>query len=89
MLHAYTEQIAEMERADQLPIAELKWIVASALSMKSKPDDWLTGMARNAVKPYAPAVAHALQRALRLGLVGPLGMGELDIPRLRASEGVG
>jgi hypothetical protein len=88
MLHAYASELAEMERHDQLPVAELKWLVASALGVKNtKPADWLSGFARDAVRPYAPAVAHALRKALRLGLVGPLGMGELDIPRLRASEG--
>ena len=88
MLHAYASEIAEAERHDQLPMAELKWLVASALGVRNtKPNDWLSGFARNATQPYAPAVAHALRKALRLGLVGPLGMGALDTPRLRASEG--
>ena len=88
MLHAYAEQMSEMERHDQMPIAELKWLVASALGVKNtKTHDWLTGLARQAVRPYEPAVAVALRLALRHKLVGPLALGEIDLHRLKASEG--
>lgn len=88
MLYAYTDQLAEMERHAQMPVAELKWLVASGLGVKNtKAADWLTGFARNAAKPYDAAVALALRAALRLKLVGPLALGEIDLERLRASEG--
>ena len=88
MLHAYAEQLSEMDRHNQMPIAELKWLVAGALRVKNtKPHDWLTGFARESARPYDPEVASALRLALRLNLVGPLAMGELDLGRLKASEG--
>ena len=87
MLYAYAEQLGETERHQQMPIAELKWLVASGLGVKNtKPHDWLTGFARNAERPYDPTVALALRQALRLRLVGPYAMGEIDLNRLRASE---
>ena len=88
MLHAYAEQLSEMERHDQMPIAELKWLVATALRVRgTKAHDWLTGFARSSARPYEPAVAMALRRALALKLVGPLALGEIDLQRLKASEG--
>jgi hypothetical protein len=88
MLRAYAEQLPEMERHQQMPIAELKWLIAGSSGVKNtKPHDWLTGLARESVRPYDASVAAALRLALSLRLVGPFAMGELDLPRLRASEG--
>lgn len=88
MLHAYAEQLSEMERHNQMPVAELKWLVAGALKVKNtKPHDWLTGLARDSARPYDPDVAIALRLALGLKLVGPLALGEIDLSRLKVSEG--
>jgi hypothetical protein len=88
MLYAYADQLAEMERHAQMPVAELKWLVASGHGVKNtSAHDWLTGFARSAARPYAPAVAAALRLALRLKLVGPLALGEIDLERLKNSEG--
>ena len=88
MLRAYAEQLPELERHSQMPVAELKWLVAGALGVKNtRPHDWLTGFARDTARPYDAGVAAALRLALALRLVGPEALGEIELDRLRASEG--
>lgn len=63
------EHRKERERAKQRPLAQLTWVVASALGGKSELGDWFTGIAREPRRLFGLNSEDAMTQTVLLGVM--------------------